>query len=160
MPVLSGSMISLFAFGVRMVKDSKYSHFMWLHRPGYFASQQFWFREIPVDKYLKALNLLKFWYIEGISQQVRDILIYQINQDLKQPIWKTRYDWLAIVGHFLGIPFLQNPHTNICSERANYLKYIDRRYDLDKTCPAPNDINNWLKETRGYSVYGKFDPEE
>lgn len=162
MMVLSTSMVSFFSFGIRAVKRSQYSHFMWAHRPGYFASQELWYKEVPVEKYLNISNTLKFWAFDGASTLARQILIQRINTELARPKWKTRYDFWAIIGQLFGIERFQSPFTKICSEHAIYLREIDSRYDLDKTCgaPAPSDINEWLKKNTGYYVYGKYQIEE
>jgi hypothetical protein len=160
MPVLSSSGINLFSFGIRAVKKTQYSHFMWMHRPGFFASQSLWFKEIPVDTFMdEPTEILKFWLIDS-PPHTRKIILDRINFELKKPWWKTRYDVLAIIGQMLRIPSLQVPWMKICSEHAHYLSLVDSRYDLDRTCPAPNEVNEWLKKTSGYNVYGIYSEEE
>lgn len=159
MLVFSTDLTSFLSFGVRARKHSTYSHFMWAHRPGFFASQHLWFKEVPAKDFLKKTSVLKFWTIDGISEEGKQLLIARINEELKKPKWKTRYDILAIFGQLVGFAKIQTPWTKICSEHAQYLSLVDPRYNSDD-CVAPNEVNEWLKSTHGYSVYGKYYIEE
>jgi hypothetical protein len=162
MLVFSSSLVSFMSFGVRAVKKSQYSHFMWAHRPGYFASQHMWYKEVPVQKFFSHAAVLKFWTIDDLPTVGRYLLIELIKKELAKPWWRTRYDLLAILGQLLGWASLQCPWNKICSEHANHLYLIDSRYPWsdEKSAPAPSDINAWLKTVDGYSVYGKYYIEE
>lgn len=159
MLVFSTDLTSFLSFGVRARKDTIYSHFMWAHRPGFFASQHLWFKEMPVKKFLGKSNILKFWEIDNLTFENQQKLLERIDQELKKPKWKTRYDILAIIGQLVGFAKIQTPWTKICSEHAQYLSIIDSRYNSDD-CVAPNEVNEWLKSNVGYSVYGKYYIEE
>jgi hypothetical protein len=159
MPVFSTCLTSFFSFGIRAKKKSIYSHFMWAHRPGYFASQHLWFKEVPVDKFLNKCQILKFWTIDFATKSQKELVISRINEELKKPLLKTRYDVLAIFGQLLGLACIQSPWAKICSEHAAYLHLIDSRYP-EKECLAPNEVNTFLKTLNGYSVYGKYQIEE
>ena len=47
------------ATAIAMKEGGFYNHFMWLLKPGYFASQGRTFKLVPVEKYLKR-HTLKF----------------------------------------------------------------------------------------------------
>jgi len=152
--VLSTDNASFFSWGVRARRHANYSHFMWMHRAGFFASQHFFFKEVPVSKFFEKTDRLKFWTCSLMTEKTKQLVFARIQAELDKPKWKTRYDWLAILGQLLGISQIQNPWTKICSEHAAYIKYFDPRYNLK--CPAPDQVNEWMKYRSEYTVYGRY----
>jgi len=139
---------------INMRKNSHYNHFMWMHKPGKFASQGMFFTEVPVEDYVSH-HRLKFWHNPKWTAQERALLLSQIITWLEKPKLTTRYDWIAIFGQLLGIGMLQNPLTRICSDYGSFLRQVDKRYRLKN--PAPNDVNNWFQDnSNSYKVYGKY----
>jgi hypothetical protein len=155
--VLSFNKRSLISFGITYKTTGDYNHFMWACLPGKFASQDWFFREVPMQKYLKH-HRLKFWTNPTWTKRQKDILKLRVRAELVKPRWKTRYDFIAIFGHLIGVTGIQIPWTKICSEHAGYLKLIDPRYDLVN--PSPEDVNEWLKLHEDYKVYGRFITED
>lgn len=151
--VLSYNYRSFFSTGITHKTSGAYNHLMWAHRPGYFASQDWWFKEVPMEKYMKH-HRLKIWTNPDWHQVHKSLLLLRIDAELKKPAWKTRYDVLAILGHAIGITGLQVPWTKICSDHADYLQIVDNRYNLKN--PTPADVNEWLKKTSGYKVFARF----
>ena len=152
--VLSYNYQSVIATLINWRRKSSYNHLMWMHRPGYFASQGAFYSEVPVKKYLKS-HRLKFWTCKTWSAADRHLIISETDRWLKKPKLKTRYDFLAIAGHMLGLGgIIQNPFTRICSDYGSFLKLADDRYDLDY--PAPDQVNQWLKKHSEYEVYCKY----
>jgi hypothetical protein len=144
---------SLISTGITMKTAGAYNHLMWAYRPGYFASQGWFFSEVKMEKYLQS-HRMKFWTNKSWTDRQKRILNIRIRAELTKPRWKTRYDVLAILGQAIGITGLQVPWTKICSDHADYLKLIDARYDL--VHPSPEDVNTWLKQHSDYEVFGRF----
>jgi hypothetical protein len=96
---------------------------------------------------------LKFWHNPDWTQDQKDHLISIIDTFLKKPAYSTRYDWTAIVGQALGVAWIQNPFTRICSEYGSLLREsgVDTTYDL-KT-PSPDEVDHWFNEHSIYQVY-------
>lgn len=155
MMVLSDNLYSWLALKIRQHQKGYYNHFMWMHRTGFFASQDFFFKEIPATKYLKGKHRLKFWMNLKWTQADRELIKMAIQKDLEKPKLKTRYDWIQIIGILLGLRKLNIPGIRICSDYIDYLKLVDENYDLKKH-PSPPEINRWLKGREGYQVYGRF----
>jgi hypothetical protein len=128
---------------------------MWLHRPGFFATQDWWYREAPIRKYDGVR--LKLWRNKNWRPQDKAQIIFRINAELEKPKWQTRYDLLAIFGQLLGKVHIEHPWTNICSDWANLLKLSDHDYDLQH--PSPGDVNQWLKEHEKYVCHTRYLPD-
>lgn len=154
--VLSSTATSPFAFGIINVRKSIWNHFMWMHRPGYFASQGFTYSEVPLKKYLGFDKRLKFWSNPNWTEFERKVLIDGINKYLARPAYTTIYDFVAIAGQALNLVWLQNPATRICSDYGSLLKEtnVDSRYDLKY--PAPDQVDDWFSNHSEYKVYGRY----
>lgn len=153
--VFCTNFIGLFSYLVRLRTNAIYSHFMWLHEPGKFASQQFTFSSVPVEAYAKCK--LKLIYNPTWTNIQRALLIERIYVEVEKPKWKTRYDYLNLVGQLLGIRYIQDPTCNICSETAGFLKLIDRRYTLCN--PTPDEVNGWINQNPDYKLYSRYAPD-
>ncbi len=153
--VLSDDLYGLFALTIRQHQQGCYNHFMWMHWPGFFASQGLFFEEVPAQKYLQGRHRLKFWHCPGWTPQERGTIIDAIAKDLAKPKLKTRYDWLQILGIAVGLRYLNLPGLRICSDYIEYLRLVDKGYDL-KPHPSPPEVNCWLEEHEHYQVYGRF----
>jgi len=151
--VLSFNYRSFISTGINIRKNSHYNHFMWAHKPGLVASQGIFFREEKITAYLDH-HRLKFWHNPHWTTSDKGILKEAIQRDLDKPKYKTRYDFIAILGQLLGKTGIQVPWTRICSDYADYLKKLDSNYDLQH--PAPNDVNNWFATRPDYAVYGRY----
>ncbi len=151
--VLSYNYRSFISTGITHKTAGAYNHLMWMHRPGFFASQSWWFKEVPAEKYLRH-HRLKFWTKADWKPLDKHLIKLKIDLELDKKPWKTRYDLLAILGQAIGITGIQVPWTKICSDHAEYLKIVDDRYNLVR--PAPADVNRWLIKTSGYKVFARF----
>lgn len=158
MPVatLATNADSLFALGIRWRRRATWSHFMWMIRPGVFASQGWTFSEVPATKYMGLGKRLKFWTNPDWTPEQRSKMIQYLDKFVKMPAYSTRYDWIAIGGQLLGVAWLQNPLTRICSEYGSTLceTGVDTRYDL-KT-PAPDQVDDWFNAHAEYRVLGRY----
>lgn len=157
--VMSDNPYSFFGWAIRAHEKGCYNHLMWMHRPGWFASQDLVFREMPAESY--AGHRLKFWTCESWNSLHRALIRALIEEDLEKPWYKRRYDLVAIFGQGINCNWLQVPWLDICSDKAGYLKKVDKRYDLKH--PSPTDVNAWLEDgdqyMRGYRVFGRYVPD-
>jgi len=153
---LSTEANNLFSLGIRWRRKSTYSHFMWMIRPGIFASQGWTFSETPVCNWIGPGKRLKFWHNPAWNVEQRAAMISCLDEFLQKPAFSTRYDWIAILGKLFGVAWLQNPFTRICSEYGSLLSEsgVDPRYDL-KT-PAPDEVDKWFQDHAEYQVYGRY----
>lgn len=154
--VLSSNATSAFAFGIIRLRKSIYNHFMWMHRPGYFASQDFYYKEVPIKQYLGFNHRLKFWHNPNWTIDDKAKIIGRINYWLDQPKWKTRYDALAIIGQALNQVWIQNPLIRICSDYGSILREtsVDLTYQLKH--PAPDQVDDWFNRHPVYQVFGRY----
>jgi len=153
MLVLSYNYRNVVSSLINIRKKSHYQHLLWYYKPGWFASQGMCFKLEKAEKYLDH-HRLKFWHNPDWTGLDKAILLTNIAADLGKPKFKTRYDWLAIIGQLVGITGLQNPMTKICSDYGGYLRKIDPAYNLKH--PAPSDVNEWLKGNSRYKVWGRY----
>ena len=154
--VLSLNQRSFIATAIMVRKKSHYNHFMWMYKPGFFASQGATFALDEITNYLDH-HKLKLWHNPDWTSRERATISECVAKDLKKGAIKTRYDWIAIIGQLTGFKWLQNPFTRICSDYADYLMRIDPAYNLKN--PAPNDVNAWFKSHPKYQVYGRYLPD-
>ena len=156
--VLSRGFYSRIAVEISRFDHSLYNHFMWMIHPGKFVSQDFLFREVPAKDYLQGKHQLKFWYSRSWLPQKKLMVIDAIEDELKKHWIKRRYDFLQIIGIKLHIRQLQIPWLHICSDRADYLKILDSRYQGKHL--TPGEVNEWFKKCSGNEVYGKHTPDD
>ena len=159
MAVFAFNPSSVFTLGVAARTSGDWSHFMWMIKPGVFASQGLWFQQKTLEDYKKYI--LKFVYNPSWSELDKKILIESLLRDLAKSPWETRYDVLALLGHLTGLKWIQSGRFEICSDSADHLKLVDGRYDLKD--PDPTDVNEWMKKYQlsianlnGYLVYGRY----
>ena len=157
MAVLSDNLGSVIAGAIKGHTRGAYNHFMWLIEPGILASQDLFFKRVPVSEYLTGRFRLKFWMNPAWTPNQREAIIAALKKDLDKPWYRKIYDWPAIIGQALGWKWLQTPGIDICSDKAGLLALVDFRYDLE--CPDPQDVNAWFERTHGYEVYGRYLPD-
>jgi len=153
--VLSFDYRNVVATLINIRRRSHYNHFMWYHRQGYFASQGLYYKEVPVKKYLKH-HRLKMWSSPYWTDDQRIEIKDEIKKWLLKPRWKTRYDFIALLGQLVGLGgLIQNPLTRICSDYGGAIRKVDKRYNLKH--PAPDQVGEWFsKYPKDYQVYGKY----
>ena len=156
MVVLSDNLRSFFSMAIKAHETGCYNHLMWLIRPGVIASQNLTFQAQPVRDYFNGFRM-KFWHCPEWTKKQRAQIIEAIDGDLALPWYKRMYDYLAIVGQGIGIPSIQTPGIDICSDKGGYLKLVDPNYDLEH--PDPEEVNHWLMQQRKYEVYGRYLPD-
>lgn len=159
MPVFAFNPSSFFTFGVSARTTGDWSHFMWMIEPGVFASQGWYFGRKTIDDYKKYI--LKFVYNPAWTPAQKKVIMGSLLKKLAKPHWQTRYDVLALLGHLVGLKWIQSGRFEICSDDAARIKMVDQRYDLKD--PLPADVNEWMKKWRfgltnpnGYLVLGRY----
>jgi hypothetical protein len=155
--VLSYTASSPFAFGIINVRKGIWNHFMWMHRPGMFASQGWSYEEVPIQNYVGFDKRLKFWHNPNWTKEDRFDLIDRIHYWLRQPHKNTRYDVLAILGQAINQVWIQNPLYRICSDYGSILREsrVDISYNLKH--PAPDQVDKWFEANGNrYKVYGRY----
>ena len=161
MMALANGYMSGFGHMVSVVTDSFWNHFMWYWRPGYFASQWFWFREFPISHFAER-HSLKFWHNPEWTPAQRAILKDLIRLRLSAGKWRTRYDALGIVGKLFHWNRLQLKWLHFCSETITWLTAIDpacAAWMMEVPMPSPEEVNSWLKATNPYRVFGRTQPD-
>ena len=156
MVVLSDNLRSFFSMAIKAHETGCYNHLMWLIRPGVIASQNLTFQAQPVRDYFNGFRM-KFWHCPAWTAEQRNTIINTIETDLKKPWYKRIYDFPAILGQAIGIPSIQTPGIDICSDKAKYLEMVDLYYCLKH--PSPEQVNHYLMERREYEVYGRYMPD-
>ena len=139
-------------------KKDCYSHIMVMHRPGFFASQGWMYKEVPIEAYLKGNYRLKFWKCKDLTNEEREAWLALTQKELDAPWWERKYDIFGIAGQFLFLRFLNNPWTRYCSERvAPKIRKFFKAYL--KKHPSPTESNLVLKISPRAEVYGYCLPE-
>lgn len=130
-----------------VIKDdtnSNYCHAMMQRKQNMFVSQNLWFHEIPVTDYLVPSNMLKFWSINNLTADEWALINEAITKDLSGSLWSRFYNFPAIVGQALHLPWISMPGQDICSQRDDkYLRLIPRLATvLPVLPPSPADLDN------------------
>lgn len=155
--VLSDNIRSFLSWGIKAHQKGAYNHLMWMHKPGLVASQDLTFKESKIENYLKGSHRLKFWgldFNDGSKHFIRNL----IHKDLSRPWYKRLYDPLQIIGKLIHIDSLQTPGLDICSDKAKYLRHVDKKYNAEvRRHRSPTEINKYFQTREdGYFVYGRF----
>lgn len=157
MLVLFDNLYSPISARIRRHTRGFYSHVGWMYAPQLISSQEFHLRTKRITDYLEGRNRLKFWHNPLWTEYDRQKVIKEIKRQLALPWWRTRYDWLGIIGHLTGIKWINFPHLDYCSENGGeILSMLEPTFDLKH--PSPADINRWCKKQKQMKVYGVFDP--
>lgn len=147
-----------------------YNHVMWMHKEGMFASQGNTYSEVPVSRYMKKGNRLKFVQINGLTDVQRNLIVASINKKLKRGWFKNMYDWIGILGQAIGFKKVSTPGLDYCSEdvprhaRA-LLPYItdEKVKDFISGLPhhgSPEDLNQYMKDNKeGNKLFGRWDSD-
>lgn len=126
-----------------------WSHVMWEIEPGIVATQTFTgYKKDKLAAYMKPGNRLKFIELDGLNQSGRDAILKSIKDKLAKPWWKTRYDFLGIIGQATGLKFIQNPWLEFCSEDtpAHLIKAYKEVGETGFPDPWPGIIQSLPKE--------------
>ena len=124
---------SIPAWAIKWDTGGNYNHTATIRKAGLVDSQDMFFHEVSLNKYMVSGNMLKFWVIKDLTIDEWNIINTAIQNDINLPPWKRFYNYLGIVGQFLRLPWISFPGTYFCSERVSkYLRLIPR---LDSILP-------------------------
>ena len=150
--VLSDGARSFFNFITKLHQKGNYGHIMEMLKPGVFASQNWTFREVPVEKYTNAKTRLKFWSIKDLPEWKKDKLYDLAEKRLALPWYKKRYDFLGIFGQLTHLTRINNPYIMYCSEQVSHdLRQIGYIMPLK---PSPSDLNKIFEQDERFDLKG------
>ncbi len=110
---------SMVGWFIKWHTKGEYNHTMMMIEPGQFVSQDFGgFHRVPLENYMKANMLLKFFSYNGLREEQKQFIYKKIEKQLKENPYKKGYDWLGVFGQSIGIPWVNNPWKKYCSERV------------------------------------------
>lgn len=155
--VFSRNLYSWFGSAIARQTKGVYNHFMWLVSPATLATQDWTWRRMALEKYMAGEHVLKFVSGPWGGYQ-RTALLASLRKSLADRWYRRIYDPLQIIGHRIGLKWLQIPGLSICSDRAVYIGAVDKRYRLSH--PTPTELNLWMKCAPGYSVVCRFVPDD
>ena len=152
MVVLGDNRKSFWSRQIKLHSHGRYSHAMWMRKPGMVVSQNGHLEEKPVRNYFLPWNRLKFFNYPTMGE-VDEIMI---NNCLNKLLAKrSRYDWLGIVGHLFHIRKLNFPRRYYCSE-AVWEPFV-QVWGYWQTYPTPSELD-WRLPQLGWEVVGVYDP--
>ena len=150
--VESADMRGFFGFGIRLRTKSNFNHSMMMRQPGLICSQNLFYKEVPIEQYMKPGMILKFWVCQDITAVEKRYIQHKIKRDLAKPWYKRFYDFPGVVGQLFGMRWFNISWLNYCSERvARKVRVILpslRRY------PTPEDIEIEFKRSRRMKILG------
>ncbi|HPP02282.1 MAG TPA: hypothetical protein PLX83_16990 [bacterium] len=150
--VLSDNLKSWFSQKIKQHTKGQYSHAMWWSpRHHAFISQGWRLEAVPPEKYCDEYHRLKFYYNPDLcDDRIENILDNQLKK-------RQRYDWLGIIGQWLGMKWINFPCRNYCSE-AVWEPFVIL-YSAPQVHPSPSDLDKWLPILGWFVVY-VHDPNE
>ena len=152
--ILSDNLRGFIPWIIKAHSSGQYSHIMTMVRPGYFATQSWVYKEVPVEAYMQPKYRLKFWQYKNMSLEVKEKIYKAVMAKLNLPWYKRRYDPLGVIGQALHIPWLNNPFRDYCSE--DVAKYVRLTGLNVPKHPSPSNINAFFKEQPEMEVYGYY----
>ena len=131
------------------------THAMWLIDLDVLVTQGFMsYKTIKIDKYFNN-DKCDLWFFKPIlTAEQKMKLLKKIEDDLSKPWYKKCYDFLGIIGHLLGIPFLQNPYKYYCIERiTETLRHVGFNVKLHLT---PKQLYGYCIRNKKIIYLGKI----
>ena len=147
------------ATAIVALRGGLYNHLMWMHKPKRWASQGGLYSELHLNEYMKA-HSIKLWTNINWTAQDKKKIVKAINRELNRNWWCRIYDGLGCICQVSKYTkWIQIPGLDICSDKADYLKLVDKRYNVNH--PTPAEVNQWLKDNydRDYRVYARYRPD-
>ena len=168
---LSDNSSGLLEFLIKFRTKGDYNHIMWAHRTGFFASQGNTYSESPASRYMKKGGRLKFYYVSGLSDTQKRLILSSIERKLNLPGWKKAYDWIGIFGQAIGIKKINTPGLNYCSEDVPYhLKFMaghmaegdtKRVIEAIPNHASPQELNEYFKQNPNvFVLWGKWEADD
>jgi hypothetical protein len=161
MIVLSDNLRNIVSAGIKAHTRGCYGHLMILIAPGTLASMQTnGYKRVKLESFLND-DRLKLWWCPAWSRGDRAAILAAVDRELSKKWWQgNRYDFLSYIGFLTKWKWIQSPFkdVDVCSDKAKYLKLVDKDYDLVN--PDPEEVNKWLEDHQPkYQVYGRYTPD-
>jgi len=140
--VLTSNLYGFFAWRIRVHTKNAYSHAMILHKRDKFASQDKKFQSVPIEDYLSGKFRIKIWYSPKWSIKECDNMLKKVNEDLEKG---GKYDWIGIIGYFLGLKYINSKNRNYCSEHVKSILHLTNeglKWEIEN--PSPGEIDKYF----------------
>lgn len=167
--VLSDHSSGLIEWIIKWRTKGTYNHIMWLIFPGLLASQGNTYSMVPIERYMRYGNRLKFIEVAGLTDIEKIRIRISIEKKLKLPWWKKLYDWPGILGQALGVTGININGLNYCSEDvvSHLFPCIESvEGDLKEVLSqlpfhgSPEDLNDYFKQhPQHFKIYGRWDSD-
>lgn len=152
---LTDNLYSLLATQIHSHDEGQYSHCGWQIKQNFYASQEWTYRQTPIEQYADGKHRIKL-FIGNWTKIQREMIISQVRAKLALPWWRRVYDPLSIVGHATGHPEIQIPFLYNCSEiTGKILGSVEKGFK--EKYSTPNSINVWAK--KNLVPFGFYDPD-
>lgn len=171
--VFSDETSGLIEFLIKFRTKGDYNHVMLQCRPGFFASQGNTYSEAPLSRYMNKGKRLKYVEVLGLTPVQKKLVVASVNKKLALPWYRKLYDWLGIVGQATGLPWLNTPGLNYCSEDAPSHFMFMAQLGLDDADPkkaillgmgghkSPQGLNEYMKKYPNvFHVVGKWEADD
>lgn len=142
-----------FSGSIRKATNSTYTHSMWFHRPGFFASQGWFFEEVAIGSYIGYQNsALEILYFPDWIESERERFLIEIQKLINN---RGFYDILGIIGHIFGRPnTIESSRFNYCTESVwELFELINKEPEWH---PTPKDLRFFLKKCYRAEVFGTY----
>ena len=152
--VFSDHTSGLIGFLIKFRTRGSYNHTMWMIKPGYFCSQGNTYSEVPIERYMKKGNRLKFVFFKWLTPVQKEMICASIKKKLQLPCYKKAYDCVGIIGQVIGIKRININGLNYCSEDVvshlvPLVEYLDgdlkEAISLIPLHGSPDDLNEYMK---------------
>lgn len=167
--VFSDHTSGLLEWIIKVRTTAQVNHAMWAHKPGYFASQGGTYSEVKMERYLKKGNRLYFVELKDFTLPQRQAILNSINEKLRLPWVKKRYDYLGLVGQAMGFKWINTPWLEYCSEdQPQHLKkkinnFSEEMQPIIRDIPYhahPQQLMDYYKQyPKLFNLFGYWDGE-
>jgi hypothetical protein len=163
MVVLSDNLKSWISRRIKAHTKGRYNHAMILWWPGVVVTQGLKFEAAHLADYLNGGYRVKFWYNPTLKNWQKHMGLQKICEDIRD---RRGYDalgivgqWLASVLHWASLRKINIPWRHYCSEEAgDVIREMDPTFT--ELHPSPAFIDQWMKESATWQVYGVYiDPD-
>lgn len=159
--VLSDDMLSFLGWAIRSHQSNIYNHAMIMHRVGFVASQEYLYKERPIEYFMKPRYRLKLWKYTLMTQEDRINITNAVYNKLSAPWYNRMYDYIGILGQAIHLNKLNNPFKNYCSEDvADKFRLVPALKNIMPEHPSPSEINKFCELNSYFQCLGICITEE
>ena len=152
--VFSDDRRSFIGWAIKAHSKGNYNHIMIMVNPCRVVTQGGTYKEIPIKRYMKPFIHLKFWKCHNITPAEAYQIFNKVGKDLKLPWWRKLYDFIGIVGHLVGVRWVNIPWLSYCSERVlSYVRVILKDVESRQ---SPAELNELFKKEKRMTLIGHW----